>query len=475
MTVLSCLFLWLISQGIQPVVPALTPADLHVQLSLRGGKTTFRQGEAIRLILSFTADRAGYILDETTTIPASPIDDVIVSPNTGVFHWLDRYSEGFRYSPDYSALFPVSATPATVELALNQWVRFDAAGEYTLRIVTRRVSPIGIAGFRAGSPFQAVTNAVTFRIEPMSDTEEAAEVGRLSTLLASTSRILSLQQERCEDLAFLPGDDAAREKVRQYLHPEGHLEGNWTRDLSFGFYISRHPTVIVSMFDDLLRDVTHPARSDWVVQATAMRNWIDALADPASAAPPPLVGGIVFPANPEKIFQSYLSQLTDSLASRTGISRRQTAVTVLTLHVGHGPVPAEARRVVVEEFDQLDVSDQRWLVQSRWRDLRDPSLLPALRQLVAGRDPTGRGPLIEALRDLSPADGRAAIVAEITNPKATTDLSLLQSLPDKVLPEVDTTLLTQVQTLAAAPPLREAYLLSAKTAAPGSLRVPGHS
>src|SRR5215472_1870423 len=83
-----------------PPTPQQPPADIHVQLSVRDGKTRFRTGEPIRLVLTFTADKSGHLVDTTTTIPASPIDDIEISPDAGVFHWLDLYSSGGRYAPD---------------------------------------------------------------------------------------------------------------------------------------------------------------------------------------------------------------------------------------------------------------------------------------------------------------------------------------------------------------------------------------
>src|SRR6185295_10201674 len=97
--------------------------------------------------------------------PASPIDEIIITPDAGLFHWLDLYSERGRYWPDYGSMMSM---PASVELALNSWVRFDAPGDYSVRVKTNRVTcPEGRRPL--------VSNDVTFHIAPMSDAEEAAE------------------------------------------------------------------------------------------------------------------------------------------------------------------------------------------------------------------------------------------------------------------------------------------------------------
>ncbi len=111
--------------------------DVRVRLSL-ASKKTLSNSEPIRLTLSFTSDRDGYNIDTTTTKPAHPIDEVLLSPDAGVSRWLDEYSGKHRYSPDYSSAEKITATPTTVELPLNDWFRFDRPGRYTVRVRTGR-------------------------------------------------------------------------------------------------------------------------------------------------------------------------------------------------------------------------------------------------------------------------------------------------------------------------------------------------
>jgi len=73
--------------------------DVHVLLSLENGKTSYRSGEPIRLVLSFTAQRGNYMLNTGTGKPMSPVDEIAITPETGVDHWLDEYSGGHRFWP----------------------------------------------------------------------------------------------------------------------------------------------------------------------------------------------------------------------------------------------------------------------------------------------------------------------------------------------------------------------------------------
>src|SRR5256885_10137236 len=104
-------FLWLAS-----FAPAQTvPSDVHVKLVLAENKTTFRIGDEIKFFLEFTADRDGY---QTDTIPdgSEPTSDALqVSPDSGVYHWLNEIRAGMIGRDVFSSQ-QLSATPTRVEL-----------------------------------------------------------------------------------------------------------------------------------------------------------------------------------------------------------------------------------------------------------------------------------------------------------------------------------------------------------------------
>ena len=449
----------------QAAAPTPLPEGLHVQLSLRDGKTRFRAGEPIRAVLTVSADKPDYFVDNTTTNPASPIDDVVITPDVGLFHWLDRYAETDRYAPDYSGLVDPTRESVQVLIPLNQWVRFDTEGDYTVQIKTRRIRSRTGPRDLDGPALTITTNAVSFHVDLMSDAEEAAEAQRLSALLDIATKDLKLQEERCQDLGFLPGDHATREKVRQYFKPDGHIAGNWTRDLSMGFFISRRPELILSRFEDAMADVSVPTQGDWITQAAVMRQWIETLARPA-----PLPSE-VDRVRSEKARQwdavrkEYVDRLAESLTQRTGRSRLYTAEAVLVIQGGRGlPMPAEVRQVIVDEFDSLPSEEQGALVSARWKEIRDPKLVPALRALLAAPGYLPRTDILKALTDIDPDSARSGYIAEIINPRSTADVETLKGLSAETLPEVDAPLLEQVKRFAEARAPRDEFFFSKKTA-----------
>src|SRR5262245_19025733 len=200
------------------VIPALAQKagdEVQVRLSLAGKKSVYRTGEPIRLALSFTFDADGYQLNITTTKPASPVDEILLTPDEGVSHWLDEYSGKRRYAPDHMSLQKITTTPVVVELTLNDLFRFDRPGKYTVQVKTSRVS-------RPERPHDHVpvinltTNEVSFEVVAMSDAEEEQEIRRLSKPL---DEIRDWKEEAriSEELSFLAGEASTREKAQRYL------------------------------------------------------------------------------------------------------------------------------------------------------------------------------------------------------------------------------------------------------------------
>jgi hypothetical protein len=115
------------------------PADVHVKLLVVDGKKSFRIGDPIRLTLEFTADRPGYYAD---SIPDQdqPGDLITISPANGVNNWLLERSRGLIFGRDVFSQNDLSATPVRVPLTLNDSLRFDEPGHYTVKVTTRRAA-----------------------------------------------------------------------------------------------------------------------------------------------------------------------------------------------------------------------------------------------------------------------------------------------------------------------------------------------
>lgn len=433
-----------------------TVQGVQVQLSLAEEKTIYRTGEPIRLTLSFTADGQGYQLNTTTTKPASPVDEVLLSPDAGVFHWLDEYSSGNRYYPDYSSSVTLSSTPTRVELPLGDWFRFDRPGKYTVRVKTRRASkPARATDF--SPPLPLMTNEVSFEVKAMSKREEEGEVQRLAALLDAT-RNWQEEANITEELSYLAGDASTREKVRRFLDSGGR-SGNYFQNIYFGLFIARDRALVVRLLESALRDPNTGVTHGLLTTLTGLRVRQEYSDAQRAANVRRREGESQEQRRSSEIEQGYVRELVASLPKRAGKSRATTAMTILA-HLPKEKAEAAlvlkgVREILLQEFDNLHPFDQEYLLRVYWEQLRDASLVPALERMLK-KNHAAQGYLIRAsalkrLMELNPEGARPFVVAEVSDPGSVVDFDVLRALDDATLPETDTALLAQIRALA---PLR---------------------
>ncbi|MDQ3755084.1 MAG: hypothetical protein M3371_10170 [Acidobacteriota bacterium] len=175
---------------------------------------------------------------------------MIISPVSGSNRWLDEYSFAGRYYPDYSSIATLSAKPVRVELTMNDWIRFEHPGRYTVCVKTSRVR-------RANSPREfgiattLETNAVSFDVKAMSEAEETAEVRRLATLL-DAAKNWQEEAKLAEELSYLTGAPSTREKARRFLSGAGK-SGNYFQNIYFGLYMARDRALAVQLLGHVKR------------------------------------------------------------------------------------------------------------------------------------------------------------------------------------------------------------------------------
>jgi hypothetical protein len=423
------------------------PKDVHAQLSLAADKSIYRMGEPIRLVLSFTADAAGYQLNITTTKPASPIDDVLISPGAGAFRWLDECSGKNRYVPDYMTVSALSLTPVRVELPLNDWVRFDRAGRYTVRVKTNRVShPSRPHDYGPALPL--TSNEVSFEIVPMTESEEGREVMRLNALFDATK---DWQEEAkiSEELLYLSGDPSTREKVRRFLNPQNR-SGNYFQNIQLGLFTARNRQLVLKLLEDALRDPQTGVTYQLLGTLTRLRLLMkerSAKTDAKQASSEDEQRASA------QIQQAYVDELASSLAKRSGESRTTTAMTILMSlpkeQAQAANILSKVREILLEEFDNLHPFSQEYLLSAYWEQLRAPVLLTSLKRMLAqNAGPQGqliRNTVLGRLIEMSPEEARPFIIAEIRDPASLASFDVMKRLPDATLPEVDAALLRQIR------------------------------
>ena len=443
-----------------------TPADVHVKLSFADNKTVYQIGEPIEVFMEFTADREGYSVEYAPERNEPGLDTVIVSPETGITHWFDDLNDNRPFPRDSFATDKLTSTPKRVELTLNDRLRFDSPGRYTIYVKTRRVSPG--SGWGQNEPFLLSTNSISFELQSMSEADEAKEVKRLSDLL-DAKRDINTREEVSRQLSYLTGDPSTREKVRRFLNAE-QQSGNHSSHISTGLFIARNRALVLKLIENSMRDPVIPVTTSMLLAATRLKTLlthgvrekpVDARKALSEHAESPQF---------REIREAYVVELAAGLAKRTGNNQITTALTIFTSVEREPRVDTpgrrEAQRILVQQFDSLYPYMQEWLLQIYWEQMRDPALVPSFKKILASgtNSKNLREAALKRLLEMAPNEARSYVVAEIRDPRSPVDPKILGELKDESLPEVDAALLEHIRRLIQSPDNRDRNYLYLKAA-----------
>jgi hypothetical protein len=427
------------------VASVQTGGPVRVDLSLEGGKTTYRMGEPIRLVLAFTATEPGYSLNGTTTQPASPVDTLVLSPTSGIFPWMDDQARGHRYGPDYASISSLEVNkPASVGLTLNEVYRFDEPGHYKVHVVTNRVSIGDFLHLQALGPL--TSNEVEFDVEEVGDAEEATRAVALGKQIREANN-LQQAQSLAEELDWMAGDASTRVKLSLFLHPKEFYP--FSIQVTRGLWIARDRALVVAELERALIDPSQSLSAGFSLLETtvALKARLAIPFDPAApnkALPTDQMEG------------EYLHQIATTLAQRTGEGQVTAAQTVFT-RLAHrkettGNDFAAAREVLITHFAQVNEYSVDWLLNSYGTYLEDPRIVPALETILeTQKDPDLHGEreaVLAQMIKLAPQNVRSFVIEEVCADHRVV-LKPIQDAPFDVLPETDECLRKQMHSASA--------------------------
>lgn len=433
------------------VLAQQSPSDVHVKLTVGDGKQTVRIGEGVKLVLEFTADRDDYQVDVVPERWQPTTDSISVSPSSGCTYWLDEYMGHRTWGRDVFSYQKLSNIPVKIEFMLNDTIRFDRPGKYSISVTTRRVSPASRTGdFRR--PLVLTSNDVTLEILPMPAADEEKQVKRLADLLANAHGYQA-EERIAQELSYLTGDVSTREKVKIFLNSQAR-SGNYSQDITYGLFIARNRALAIQLLEAAMRDPAVPVTHSLLGTLTSLRRLTEQVQQ--NNVPPVPIGVLSPQGEPEveRIQRSYLIELAAGLSKRSGKSQTTTAQTILMSlprdTAANDPVLLEVKRLLVQQFDTLHPYDQEYLLRVYWDKLRDSSLIPSLQKMLSFSGMASKNIHDEALRrllELAPDEARKYIIDEIRDPRSLVDFELLKSLPDSSVPDVDASLVEQLRTL----------------------------
>ncbi len=350
------------------------------------GQSSFHAGERIGLRLQFSAaaektfeiNMAGY--DRSGRMN---YEQFAVEPAGG---WTDPLRDYFGSLMGFlgggiSSSTALSTVPTVIGLDMNEWVRFDRPGEYTVRVTSGRVSRQVAGGSWTTVP--VVSNALRVRVVAATPAWQAAALKKAEGVLAAVpegnGQVPEARVAAVADVRYL-GTDAAIAVMAAGLRDERRQEM-----YAYAFGLIGLP--------EAKRDAARKAvREEMEAPEFPVSGWCLTVAGFLEAGSLRGTPESVRAARVRGDAAAWREALA-GLPRKLGQARAVTAATLL------GQVPrdasaAEKQRlgsVLAASFGELKPDDQIAQLQVNWEILRGNDMLPLLRRLAAGPADAPRG------------------------------------------------------------------------------------
>jgi hypothetical protein len=405
---------------------ATSAAAQSFSLHIETGQAQFRAGEAIGLKVVFemtpyadapSPSQPGWIVTlrgHDRSVLGFGSDRFVVTPEAGTRDpWSYRLHEGMAYSgPGGSGL---RDKPLVLDIDLNQWVRFERPGHYTVHALSHVRGP-------QRQDVEVESNQIGIDIVAASpqwqEQELASDVAILnSTLSKIDSASFESRMTAARRLTYLDTPAAVREMAR---------------------WLGLADIQTAQIMQDGLRSSQHSSEA-----IAAMREF---LRSPSEPVPPIFLRMLAL----DKTIKEPQNALAEVVEQKQGAAKAISIKTLLD-NVTAGNVPETLRSEIAALFPELPSSQQAELLDYQWKKIDAPEMIPVLRQIYESA-PQSRYPenplfasAVERLYELDTNRTRTLLLEEMKRPDPRLPYRTLAMLPDATLPELDATLLDHLQ------------------------------
>ena len=405
----------------QDQTASATPCCADVRLESHSGVTHFKLGDPITLDLVFSRTQGNWTVNPTQY--GDLADDVQISPAEGWYRWHGRSGH------DYSMTQKLEDKPIHVPIVLNEGIAFREPGHYEITVRTSRLS-----GRR-----DAVAGPLSIDIDPMDPAEERALVRTLSNQIATAKG--PAQSHAAQQLAFLTGDEAAREKVKWLAQDDIDVR----REIASGLASSQNLALQLQLLEDVWHDVRHAPDMSILAAINQTRAAQNGKTSPGWQM-------VIAPSEQNDITRRAaaqhhddIQQIIDTLPHRTGQNLTDTAYYLAEYAGLDASQTAVVHPFAVAEFPHMDPIAQAMLIETRWKEFKDPALVSGLRAMLdSPKGPDDLGATLQRLIELDPVVAKPYVVRFMCAPKANLQIRFVAQLPEDTLPETDACLTEQL-------------------------------
>ena len=416
-----------------------TVSDAKLSVSISGSRTSFREGEIIPLLLSFTStadkrywadnrnyDRSGRLSIETYCIEPAARDPLADYFRTGMFMGGGLGSEQ-----------QLSKAPFTATAELNEW-RQPTPGRYRLHVISSRIWRPPDPGEKTPYGRLSMTlrsNTIEFEVVKANPDWQAKQLQ--DALLAYHNAASGKEKESARRLRFLNTRESV-ETLATLFWGLNDQPGGW--DLMFGLFGSPYRAQAIAAVQREIHAPEHPITQDFLRTLTKLQINSDTSWDPPAYDPAQIEVAQEYwrrrQIHERELMEAAVKVTATALPRKVGRARAQTLRALVESSELLPAATARAmRKELVSVWGDLPENTKLELIQYRWSAIAGPEMLPILKEFVSRPAPPfrttesmARDAALEHVYELNPAEGRALIARDIRDPKANPSLNLLKLL-----------------------------------------------
>jgi hypothetical protein len=431
---------------------AANPGDLSLHLTLKNGKKVFREGEIITLTAEYRAcGKRKYSLNNKSYDRIGRLEGMEVfhiEPNSGV----DPLTDYFKSRTIFSAggLYSdqdLNEKPFAIDVELNEWQSLPP-GTYRLSITGHRVSaknekdPLALDG----KPFPLNSNAVEFQVVKADAEWQAAELAAAIRGLDSLVSTENQKQHALRVLRFLGSEASTRQLARRYGSAEKDING----EMMFGLFGSPFRASAVEAMQAEIKDPLHPVTRQFVNTLVSLEMQSESkyrgipLNEFDDKDP--------YTAEFNRRTAVYMAEADALIPQKSKMAQALSASDHLQFWGTLTPeAKANWRHVLLSTWDSLPVDVRNELIRDQWNEVGGPEWLPVLKGIVFGEsyaerysNTPDRTEALVRIRELSAAEARPLILAEVGAARGDIGIEGLGSLPERELPQFDEAMIAKI-------------------------------
>lgn len=413
--------------------------DASVTIAVSAGWSTFREGEIVPLVLSFTStankrywadnrnyDRSGRLDIEAYCLEPEAHDALA-----------DYFRAGTFMGGGLGSTQQLSQEPFTATAELNEW-RQPAPGHYRLHVVSYRVwrppdphedTPYGRVGLTLRS------NTIEFDVIPPDADWRAQQLREVSAAYQNTSE--DDKRRAARKLRFL-NTKQSTETLAQLFWSLNDQPGGW--DLMFGLFGSPYRAEAIAAMQREIHNPDHPITQDFLHTLTKLQINADTSWDPLpyDSAHPEVSQEYWHKrqTHERELMQAAIAPTVAALLQKTGRAHALTVQAVTeSSDLLNTTTTSQIRKQLIAAWGDLPEKTKQDLIQYRWPLIAGPDMLPILKEFVSRPGPPSRtmdamarDAAIQHVYELDAIEGRSLILRDLHDSRAEPSLSLVKLL-----------------------------------------------